>query len=88
MRNDQPVYIISNKATNEIKFVDESFVNLQRTLDVEKELPAKDTLAKLRAGLEVEFAKHGHTYRIVRWDLKTGQLDEAKTQSKETKKTA
>lgn len=87
MRNDQPVYIITN-AKGEIKFVDESFVNLQRTLDVEKDLPAKDTLAKLRAGLSVEFKKDGNTYNIIRWDLKTGELDKAATKQEPQKKTA
>lgn len=83
MRNDQPVYIITDASTKAIMFVDESYVNLQRTLDVEKELPAKKTLAKLRAGLDVSFEKHGHKYNIVRWDLKTGQLHPAKSQSQQ-----
>lgn len=78
MRNDQPVYIIIGKDDNAIKFVDESFVNIQRQLNVEKELPAKTTLAKLRAGLNVDFTKDGNKYTIIRWDLKTGKLDEPK----------
>lgn len=86
MRNDQPVYIITDSTTKEIMFVDESYVNLQRMLNVEKELPAKKTLAKLRAGLTAEFTKDGNKYTIIRWDLKTGQLHSAKEQQKEQQK--
>lgn len=81
MRNDQPVYIITDEK-NAIMFVDESFVNLQRQLGVGDILPAKDTLAKLRAGLNVSFEKDGYKYNLVRWDLKTGELHKKESQKK------
>ncbi len=85
MRNDQPVYVVVGKDDKEIRFIDESFVNLQRVLDVEKQLPAKKVLAKLRAGLTVDFEHGGNQYTIIRWDLKTGKLDEPKAKEDNAK---
>jgi len=75
MRADQQIWIVERHDDdgNHIVWIDPSFRNFMRENNIsEKDLPRKDTLAKTRAGLTVDFTVHDKPFTVRQYWLQTG----------------